>query len=83
MKVLIINGSPRTDGNTTVAVNELVRIFEAEGIETEVCQIGNKKDTINLVLFNIKNFSLHPEATSINCYCIACSSKIGIYQAPE
>ena len=42
MKVLIINGSPRTDGNTSVAVNELIRIFETEGIETEVCQIGNK-----------------------------------------
>ena len=42
MKVLIINGSPRTEGNTSVAVNELVRTFEAEGIETEVCQIGSK-----------------------------------------
>jgi multimeric flavodoxin WrbA len=42
MKVLIINGSPRTDGNTSVAVKEMVRIFEAEGIETEVCQIGNE-----------------------------------------
>ena len=42
MKVLIINGSPRINGNTSVAVNELVRTFEAEGIETEVCQIGGK-----------------------------------------
>ncbi len=42
MKVLIINGSPRTEGNTSVAVNELVRTFDAEGIETEVCQIGSK-----------------------------------------
>ncbi|WP_294752523.1 flavodoxin family protein [uncultured Ruminococcus sp.] len=42
MKVLIINGSPRTDGNTSVAVKEMVRTFDTEGIETEVCQIGNK-----------------------------------------
>ena len=42
MKVLIINGSPRVGGNTSVGVNEMVKVFEAEGIETEVFQIGNK-----------------------------------------
>jgi multimeric flavodoxin WrbA len=42
MKVLIINGSPRVGGNTTVAVNELVKTFDTEGVETEVVQIGNK-----------------------------------------
>ncbi|WP_028515545.1 flavodoxin family protein [Ruminococcus flavefaciens] len=42
MKVLLINGSPRTDGNTSVAVKEMVRTFDTEGIEIEVCQIGNK-----------------------------------------
>ena len=42
MKVLIINGSPRINGNTAAAVNELVRTFEADGVEAEVCQIGNK-----------------------------------------
>jgi multimeric flavodoxin WrbA len=40
MKVLIINGSPRMNGNTTVAVNEMVKVFEKEGVETEVVQIG-------------------------------------------
>ncbi len=40
MKVLIINGSPRKNGNTSVAVNEMVGVFEKEGIETEVIQIG-------------------------------------------
>ena len=40
MKVLIINGSPRINGNTTVAVNEMVKVFEKEGVETEVVQIG-------------------------------------------
>lgn len=42
MNVLIINGSPRKDGNTTIAVNEMVKVFEAEGVETEVVQVGNK-----------------------------------------
>lgn len=42
MKVLILNGSPRINGNTSVALNEMVKIFEADGIQTEVVQIGNK-----------------------------------------
>lgn len=42
MKVLIINGSPRANGNTSIALNEMIKVFEAEGIETKVCQIGNK-----------------------------------------
>ena len=42
MKVLILNGSPRVNGNTTLAVNEMVRVFEAEGVEPVVRQIGNK-----------------------------------------
>ncbi len=40
MKVLMINGSPRKDGNTTIAVNEMVKIFESENIEVEVVQVG-------------------------------------------
>ena len=35
MKVIIINGSPRKDGNTSIAVGELDKVFKAEGIETE------------------------------------------------
>lgn len=42
MKVLIINGSPRKDGNTAIAVNELANTFNSEGVETEIIQIGNK-----------------------------------------
>lgn len=42
MKVLILNGSPRADGNTSMAVNEMVKIFEAEGVEAEVIQIGSR-----------------------------------------
>ena len=41
-KVLIINGSPRPGGNTSIALDEMVRVFEAQGIETETVQIGNR-----------------------------------------
>lgn len=41
MKVLLINGSPRKDGNITIALDEMVKVFESEGVETEVVQIGN------------------------------------------
>ena len=40
MKVLMINGSPRVGGNTSIALEEMVKIFDAEGIETEIVQIG-------------------------------------------
>ncbi|MBR1591457.1 MAG: flavodoxin family protein [Ruminococcus sp.] len=42
MKVLVINGSPRHEGNTSLAIDELVKTFDKEGVETEVCQIGSK-----------------------------------------
>ncbi len=42
MKVLIINGSPHVGSNTTIALNEMVKVFEAEGVEAEVVQIGNQ-----------------------------------------
>ena len=43
MKVLLLNGSPHRDGCTAVALQEMIRIFEAEGVETEVVQVGGKK----------------------------------------
>ncbi len=42
MRVLIINGSPRVNGNTSLALEEMVKIFEAEGVEVENVQIGNQ-----------------------------------------
>ena len=42
MKVLMINGSPHVKGNTKVALEEMVKIFHEEGIETEILDIGNK-----------------------------------------
>ena len=42
MKVLMINGSPRKDGNTAIALGELQKTFEEEGVETEIVQIGSQ-----------------------------------------
>ena len=42
MKVLIVNGSPRLKGNTTIAINEMVKEFDKQGIETEIMHIGNQ-----------------------------------------
>ncbi len=42
MKVLLINGSPRKEGNTAIALNEMVKVFEKEGIATEIMHIGGK-----------------------------------------
>lgn len=42
MKVLIINGSPRVNGNTSIAINEVKKVLEEEKIEVEVVHIGNK-----------------------------------------
>ena len=42
MKVLIINGSPHAKGNTAIAINEMIKIFDAEKVETNVAHVGNK-----------------------------------------
>ena len=42
MKVLLVNGSPRKNGNTFVALTEVANALKAEGIETELFWIGNK-----------------------------------------
>ena len=42
MKVLMVNGSPHPNGNTAAALAEMQKVFEAEGVETVLLQIGNK-----------------------------------------
>lgn len=42
MKVLMINGSPKAEGNTAAALKEMQGVFEKEGIETKLVHIGNK-----------------------------------------
>lgn len=42
MRVLIINGSPRLNGNSAKLIKEMVDIFDKEGIEASNYQIGSK-----------------------------------------
>lgn len=42
MKVLLINGSPHAKGNTYIALHEMEKRFEKNGIETELIHVGNK-----------------------------------------
>lgn len=41
MKVLMINGSPRKNGNTFTALSAMREVFAAEKIDTHLVQIGN------------------------------------------
>ena len=42
MKVLLINGSPKANGNTALALREMEQIFAENGIETELIHVGNQ-----------------------------------------
>ena len=42
MKVLLLNGSPRANGNTAFALNQMAEVFAEQGIETAIIQVGNQ-----------------------------------------
>ena len=42
MKVLLINGSPRSNGNTSIALSEVAETLESNGIETEIVSVGTR-----------------------------------------
>lgn len=42
MKVLLINGSPRKEGNTSIALSEVAKTLEGNGVETQLINIGSK-----------------------------------------
>ena len=41
MKVLVINGSPRVGGNTTLALSEMINVFKENGVDVDYVQVGN------------------------------------------
>ena len=41
-KVLLLNGSPHVHGCTATALDEMIKVFEEEGVETELVQVGVK-----------------------------------------
>lgn len=40
MKVLLVNGSARVHGNTATALQQIAQTLEAEGIDTQIFQLG-------------------------------------------
>ena len=42
MKVLMINGSPRAEGNTALVLREMEAIFREAGVDVITMQVGNK-----------------------------------------
>lgn len=42
MKVLLINGSPKSNGNTAFALSQMEEIFHQSGVETEIIQVGSQ-----------------------------------------
>ncbi len=42
MKVLMLNGSPRANSNTGIALAEMEKVFAKNGIETEIIQVGKE-----------------------------------------
>ena len=42
MKVLLINGSPKTKGNTAFALEQMAEVFADQGIETEIIHVGSQ-----------------------------------------
>lgn len=42
LKVLMLNGSPRPNGNTAVALREIETVFRENGVEVETVIIGNR-----------------------------------------
>ncbi len=41
-KVILLNGSPHPKGCTATALDEMISVFEKEGVETELIQVGSK-----------------------------------------
>lgn len=41
-KVILLNGSPKAGGCTATALNEMIKTFHEEGVETELIHVGNK-----------------------------------------
>lgn len=42
LKVLLLNGSPRPNGNTAVALKEVEKVFNENGVDTEIVNVGNR-----------------------------------------
>lgn len=42
MKVLLINGSPKANGNTAFALRQMAEVFTTQGVEAEILHVGSQ-----------------------------------------
>ena len=42
LHVLMLNGSPRANGNTSIALREMEKVFAESGVAVETVQVGNQ-----------------------------------------
>ncbi len=42
MKILMLNGSPKANGNTALALGEMEKVFSEQGIATELIHVGHR-----------------------------------------
>ena len=42
IRVLLLNGSPRANGNTALALREMEKVFAQNGVQTETVLLGNQ-----------------------------------------
>ena len=50
LKVLMLNGSPKANGNTAIALREMENVFKENGVEVETVVIGNQAVRVNCPL---------------------------------
>ena len=54
MKIMLINGSPHANGCTYTALEEMAKVMNTEGIETQVFHIGMKPIPAVLLVENVR-----------------------------
>ena len=42
LRILMLNGSPRANGNTSIALREMEKVFAESGVAVETVQVGNQ-----------------------------------------
>ena len=70
LKVLMLNGSPRANGNTSVALKEMEQVFKDNGIETEIILVGKFEEADGLVVASPVYYA------SANATLIACLDRL-------
>ena len=85
MKVLLINGSPRANGNTSLALEEMVKVFNQEGIEIEIdTREDHRRKGLayacgaKLILECLKR-GLYPSWDAQNKWSVALAEKLGYH----